>query len=91
MPEDEEELDDVMQAVITEDFDIGFAIKEKLVSRAVLFYTGEALDGDSDDEDDEEEEEDGDDEDDEVLVTITLAQGSTHIYNKVLEKESHRN
>ena len=64
VPEEEEELDDVMQAVITEDFDIGFAIKEKLVSRALLFYTGEALDGDSDDEDDDEEEEDGDEEDD---------------------------
>lgn len=64
VPEDEEELDDVMQAVITEDFDIGFAIKEKLVPRAVLFYTGEALEGDSDDEDEEDEDEDGDEEDD---------------------------
>jgi len=56
VPEDEDEIDDVMQALITEDFDVGFAIKEKLIPRAVLFYTGEALEGDSEDEDDEEDE-----------------------------------
>merc|ERR1712083_1055998 len=63
VPEDEDEIDDVLQALITEDFDIGFAIKEKLIPRAVLFYTGEALEGDTDDEDEdgeEEEDEEGD-------------------------------
>jgi len=62
VPEDEEDIDDVLQAIITEDFDIGFSIKEKLIPRAVLYYTGEALEGDSEDEDedDDEEEEDED-------------------------------
>jgi len=63
VPEDEDEIDDVLQALITEDFDIGFAIKEKLVPRAVLLYTGEALEGDTDDEDEEGDEEE-DEEDD---------------------------
>ena len=53
-----------LQALITEDFDIGFSIKEKLIPRAVLYYTGEAVEGDSEDEDDEDDEDD-DDEDDE--------------------------
>jgi len=60
VPDNEDDIDDVLQALITEDFDIGFAIKEKLVPRAVLFYTGEALEGESEDED-----EDGDEEEDE--------------------------
>ena len=63
VPDNEDDIDDVLQALITEDFDIGFAIKEKLVPRAVLFYTGEALEGESEDEDedgDEEEDEEGD-------------------------------
>jgi len=63
VPEDEDDIDDVLQALITEDFDVGFSIKEKLIPRAVLYYTGEALEGDSDDEDDEEDDEDDDEED----------------------------
>lgn len=62
VPENEDDVDDVLQALITEDFDIGYSIKEKLIPRAVLYYTGEAVEDDSedddDDDDDEEDEED---------------------------------
>jgi len=66
VPEDpKEEIDDVKQALISEDFDIGFSIKEKIVPRAILYFTGEALEDDDDDdfEDDSDdgEIEDGDD------------------------------
>jgi len=67
VPEDDkEEVDDERQAQITEDFDIGFSIKEKLVPRAVLYFTGEALeDDDYDDLDDESDDEEDDDDGDE--------------------------
>ncbi|CAG9782540.1 unnamed protein product [Diatraea saccharalis] len=45
-----------IQALLTADFEIGHYIRERVVSRAVLLYTGEGLD--DDDEDDFEEEED---------------------------------
>merc|ERR1712142_1273527 len=48
------------QALLTVDFEIGHYIRERIVPRAVLFFTGEALD----DESDFEEEEDDDDDDD---------------------------
>ena len=45
------------------DFEIGHYIRERIVPRAVLFFTGEALDEESDYDEDEEEEDDEDDED----------------------------
>ncbi|XP_050355641.1 nucleosome assembly protein 1-like 1-B isoform X2 [Nymphalis io] len=44
------------QALLTADFEVGHYIRERVVSRAVLLYTGEGLD--EDDDDDYEEEED---------------------------------
>jgi len=65
VPEDpKEEIEAEKQALITEDFDIGFNIKEKLVPRAVLYFTGEAEDDDDDDFEDESDDDD-DDADDE--------------------------
>jgi len=62
MPEDPDaEVDEDTQSLLTSDFEIGHYIRERIVPRAVLFYTGEALE----DEEDFEEEEEGDDEDDE--------------------------
>ncbi|XP_071531264.1 nucleosome assembly protein 1-like 1 isoform X3 [Panulirus ornatus] len=53
VPEDpDEDLDEDTQALLTADFEIGHYIRERIIPRAVLFYTGEALD----DEDFEEEE-----------------------------------
>ena len=53
------------QALLTADFEIGHYIRERIVPRAVLFFTGEALEDESDCE---EEESDEDDDDDEVFV-----------------------
>ena len=43
------------------DFEIGHYIRERIVPRAVLFFTGEALDEESDYDEDEEDEDDDDD------------------------------
>ena len=41
MPEDSEaELDDETQALLSSDFEIGHYIRERIVPRAVLYYTG---------------------------------------------------
>lgn len=42
------------QALLTADFEIGHYIRERVVSRAVLLYTGEGLDDDDDDDYEEE-------------------------------------
>lgn len=66
VPENEDEMDDETQALLSADFEMGEVMRQRLVQRAVLFFTGEALDDDDyDDEDDDEEDEDElDDEDD---------------------------
>ena len=53
------------QALLTADFEIGHYIRERIVPRAVLFFTGEALEDEGDDESEEEDEEDDDDDDSE--------------------------
>jgi len=58
------EVDEDTQALLTADFEIGHYIRERIVPRAVLFFTGEALEDEGDDESEEEDEED-DEEDDE--------------------------
>jgi len=62
VPEDPtEEMSDENRATLAIDFDVGFAIKEKIVPRAVLYFTGEILEEDGEFEDvdsDETEEED---------------------------------
>ncbi|CAL7945313.1 unnamed protein product [Xylocopa violacea] len=60
VPDDTEgELDDETQALLTSDFEIGHYIRERIVPRAVLYYTGEGLE----DEDEDYEEEEGDEDD----------------------------
>jgi len=56
----ESEVDEETEALLGADFEIGHFIRERVVPRAVLFFTGEAID--NDDYDDEENEE-GEDED----------------------------
>jgi len=56
------EVDEETQAILTVDFEIGHYIRERIVPRAVLYFTGEALEEDSDFEE-EESEDDDDDED----------------------------
>ncbi|XP_046748655.1 nucleosome assembly protein 1-like 1 isoform X1 [Diprion similis] len=66
VPEDSEaEIDDETQALLTSDFEIGHYIRERIVPRAVLYYTGEGLEDEEDDYEEEPEEEDDDDEVDE--------------------------
>lgn len=65
VPEDEEDLDSEEQVLLTADFEIGHYIRERIVPRAVLFYTGEALDDDEDYEEDEDDEEEGEEEEEE--------------------------
>ncbi|XP_063979587.1 nucleosome assembly protein 1-like 1 isoform X1 [Diachasmimorpha longicaudata] len=60
VPDDREaELDEDIQALLTSDFEIGHYIRERIVPRAVLYYTGEGLEDEGDEYEDE-----GDDDDD---------------------------
>jgi len=67
VPEDpKEEIDDDVQVLLNEDFDVGFSIKEKVIPKAVLYFTGDILEDDDSEfgsEDDDEDEDDIDDED----------------------------
>ncbi|KAF5302357.1 hypothetical protein FQA39_LY10396 [Lamprigera yunnana] len=58
------EVDDETRNLLTSDFEIGHYIRERIVPRAVLYYTGEVLEEEEDyeeEEDDEEEEEEDSD------------------------------
>ncbi|XP_057651805.1 nucleosome assembly protein 1-like 1-B [Diorhabda carinulata] len=63
IPEDtkEEDVDEDLRNLLTTDFEIGHYIRERIVPRAVLFFTGEVCE---DEDEFEEEEEEDDDEDD---------------------------
>ncbi|XP_066154278.1 nucleosome assembly protein 1-like 1 [Euwallacea fornicatus] len=63
IPEDakEQDVDEDLRNLLTSDFEIGHYIRERVIPRAVLYFTGE----NTDDEDDYEEEEEEDDEDEE--------------------------
>ena len=53
VPDDEDaEIEDSVQALLTADFEIGHYIRERVIPRAVLFFTGEGFD-DVDYDDDE--------------------------------------
>ncbi|XP_018469796.1 nucleosome assembly protein 1;1 [Raphanus sativus] len=75
VPEEDEDIDEdsaeELQNLMEQDYDIGSAIREKIIPHAVSWFTGEAMDGeefdlDDDDEDDDiDEDEDEDEEDDE--------------------------
>lgn len=66
---DEETMEE-LQALIEADYEVGATIKEKLIAKAVSWYTGEAIEdepyyfGDDGDEFEGEEDEDEDDDDD---------------------------
>jgi len=66
---EEEELDVDIDAILAADFEIGHFIREHIVPRAVLYFTGDALDDDDEDdyedggEDENEDDEEDDDED----------------------------
>merc|ERR1712188_283709 len=60
LPEDEDDMDEETEALLAVDFEIGHFFRERLIPKAVLFFTGEAIEEDSDDEDGEEDDEDND-------------------------------
>ncbi|XP_062594921.1 nucleosome assembly protein 1-like 1 isoform X1 [Saccostrea cucullata] len=58
VPEEEEgDMDEDLEALLAADFEIGHFIRERIVPRAVLYFTGEALE--TEDDFDEEGEEEG--------------------------------
>merc|ERR1712098_423082 len=61
--EDDDKIIDEDMELLNEDFDIGLAIKEKLISKAVLYFTGEADDIDIDDDFDEDTDDEDEDDD----------------------------
>lgn len=67
VPEDadaEGEDSDEMQSLAA-DFEIGHMLRDSIIPKAVLYYTGEAGDPDDDEFDEDEDDEDDDDDDDE--------------------------
>jgi len=60
----ESEQDEDNEALLGADFEIGHFIRERIVPRAVLFFTGEAIDNDDDYDEEGEEGEDYDDDND---------------------------
>merc|ERR1712059_50971 len=65
IPDDPDaEVDEDTQMLLQQDFQIGHFLRERVVPRAVLFFTGEEQESEDeeDDDEDEEEEEIGDDE-----------------------------
>jgi nucleosome assembly protein 1-like 1 len=65
-PKEEEDMDDEAKELLNADFEIGQILRDRIVPRAVLYYTGEAHDEEDEfDEDEEEEEEYGSDDMDE--------------------------
>uniref|UniRef100_S4RM44 Nucleosome assembly protein 1-like 4b n=1 Tax=Petromyzon marinus TaxID=7757 RepID=S4RM44_PETMA len=67
-----EELDEDSEVILTADFEIGHFFRERVVPRAVLYFTGEAIEDEEEQYEEEEEEdeedgqeEEGDEEDDE--------------------------
>lgn len=57
-PVETEDMDDESKEVLNADFEIGQIIRDRIIPRAVLYYTGEAHDDDDEDYDDEDEDED---------------------------------
>ena len=58
----ENEEDEDIEALLAADFEVGQFLREKVVPKAVLFFTGEALDEDDSDDEDEDEDDGSDEE-----------------------------
>jgi len=50
--------DDDAEAILAADFEIGHFLRERIIPRSVLYFTGEAIEDDDDDYDEEGEEAD---------------------------------
>jgi len=72
------DVDEDTQRLLTSDFEIGHYIRERIVPRAILYYTGEGLEdegeefeeeeAEDDDEDDDEDRDDDDDDNEEYKI-----------------------
>lgn len=60
MPNEESEIDDETFETLTNDFEVGHYIRERIVPRAVLYFTGEGLSDEEYEESSESESEDDD-------------------------------
>lgn len=70
VPDDAIDVDDETKALLTSDFEIGHYIRERIVPRAVLYFTGEGLeDEDYDEEEEEEEEKDEEEEEEDIEMS----------------------
>ncbi|OPJ80350.1 nucleosome assembly protein 1-like 1 [Patagioenas fasciata monilis] len=54
------DLDDDAEAILAADFEIGHFLRERIVPRSVLYFTGEAIEDDDEDEGEEEADEEHD-------------------------------
>jgi nucleosome assembly protein 1-like 1 len=68
-PEAEADMDDESRDALNADFEIGQVLRDRVIPRAVLYYTGEAHDDDDYDDDEDEDEMDDDDIEDEEFDT----------------------
>merc|ERR1711962_226698 len=63
--EGDEEVDEVTEAVLAQDYETGHFFRDRVIPRAVLYFTGEAHDDESDDEEGEDDEGEYDEDEDE--------------------------
>jgi len=64
--ENEDEMDEETQNLLSNDFEVGNLLKDRIIPHAVLFFTGENMvDDEFDEEEDDEEDEDFDEDEDE--------------------------
>jgi len=59
---DGEEMEEDTETLLAADFEIGHFMRERLIPRAVLYFTGEAIEDDEDEFDETGDDDDGDDE-----------------------------
>jgi nucleosome assembly protein 1-like 1 len=79
---EDEEVDDSEEWERDIDFEIGEAIKDDIIPRAVTWYTGEAADDDDFDDEEDDEDDDDDDDDDEDDDDENCGCGHEHVPGK---------
>merc|ERR1712212_161231 len=75
--ENEDELDEETEELLAADFEIGDFFRQRMIPKAVLFYTGEAMEEfeDSDEEDEDEESSGGENEDKDIDEDVEDVEG----------------
>ena len=79
--DDEDEMNEEDEELYEADFEIGHFLKEFLIPKAVLYYTGELIDeANYDDEEDYDDEDEGDEDEENVRVYILLENPQNNLY-----------